>query len=152
MTENSSDSNIVYYARLHLVIFFGPLLALAVVIAIYLNVVQLQEISLLLGCFALLWVFMTWITYYFSSLTIKRKQVIIRTGIIVRQTVDIPLNKIETIDIRQSIIGSIFSYGTLMITGTGGTRYLINFLSKPLTCRRYIEQLMNEPQAQPTTN
>lgn len=98
-----------------------------------------------LGFFALIWILITWVTYHFSSITIKRKQVILRTGIIVRQTVDIPLNKIETIDIRQSILGSILSYGTLIITGTGGTRYLINYLYKPLTCRRYIEQLMNEP-------
>ncbi|KTD79191.1 PH domain-containing protein [Legionella waltersii] len=146
MIEKNSESNVVYFARLHLIIFLGPLLGVAIAIGIYSYVVQLQEISLFIGCFALLWVFMTWVTYYFSSLTIKPKQVIIRTGIIVRQTVDIPLNKIETIDIRQSIIGSIFSYGTLMITGTGGTKYQINYLSKPLTCRRYIEQLMNETQ------
>jgi uncharacterized membrane protein YdbT with pleckstrin-like domain len=96
--------------------------------------------------FALLWIVMTWVTYYFSSLTIKKKQVILRTGVVVRQTVDIPLAKIETIDIRQSILGSIFQYGALIITGTGGTKHLINYLHKPLTCRRYIEQLMNEPQ------
>lgn len=69
---------------------------------------------------------------------------ILRTGMLVRQTVDIPLSKIETIDIRQSIIGSILRYGSLVITGTGGTRHVMNFLDKPLTCRRYIEQLMHE--------
>jgi uncharacterized membrane protein YdbT with pleckstrin-like domain len=146
MIANNSDSNIIYFARLHWIIFFGPLLAVGVAACIYIYVAPLQDISLIIACFALLWVLMTWVTYYFSSLTIKQKQVIIRTGVIVRQTVDIPLNKIETIDIRQSIIGSLFSYGTLMITGTGGTKYLINYISKPLTCRRYIEQLMNEPQ------
>lgn len=89
---------------------------------------------------------MTWITYYFSSITLKHKQVILRTGVIIRQTVDIPLSKIETIDIRQSILGSIFRYGALVITGTGGTRHVLNYLDRPLTCRRHIEQLMNEPQ------
>ena len=64
------------------------------------------------------------------------------SGILVRQTVDIPMNKIESIDVRQSIFGSIFQYGSLVITGTGGTRQSINFLNRPLTCRRYIESLM----------
>ena len=63
---------------------------------------------------------------------------------LVRQTIDIPLAKIESIDIRQTILGSIFNYGSLIITGTGGTRHMINYLAKPLTCRRYIEQLMHE--------
>ena len=87
---------------------------------------------------------MTWVTYYFSSLTIKTNQVILRTGVVVRQTIDIPLSKIEAIDIRQSIFGSIMKYGMVSITGTGGTRRVINYLHNPLTCRRYIEQLMTE--------
>ncbi|KGP64224.1 membrane protein [Legionella norrlandica] len=146
MAENTTESNVIYFTRLHWIIFFGPCLGLGIAMTIYYYITQLREVSLFLGFFALIWIFITWVTYYFSSITIKKKQVILRTGIIVRQTVDIPLNKIETIDIRQSILGSILSYGTLIITGTGGTRYLINHIHKPLTCRRYIEQLMNEPQ------
>ncbi|KTD37547.1 transmembrane protein [Legionella moravica] len=146
MAETNTDSNVIYFTRLHWIIFFGPILGLVLASALYVYIVQLRQISLLLIVFALLWILMTWVTYYFSSITIKRKQVILRTGIIVRQTVDIPLSKIETIDIRQSILGSILRYGALVITGTGGTRHIINFLHHPLTCRRYIEQLMNEPQ------
>jgi uncharacterized membrane protein YdbT with pleckstrin-like domain len=146
MAETTTESNVIYFTRLHWVIFFGPLLGLGIAIALYVYIVQLRQVSLILIVFALLWIVMTWFTYYFSSITIKKKQVILRTGIIVRQTVDIPLSKIETIDIRQSIFGSMLRYGALVITGTGGTRHLINFIHHPLTCRRYIEQLMNEPQ------
>ena len=92
---------------------------------------------------AVIWGIMTWVTYQFSSLTIKKGQVILRSGFIVRQTIDVSIAKIESIDIRQSIAGSIFQYGFLMITGTGGTRNSMNFIAKPLTCRRYIEQLMH---------
>lgn len=146
MTQTNIDNSVIYFTRLHWVIFFGPLVGLGIAGAIYYYIPLLQQVSLFLGAFAILWILMTWVTYYFSSITIKSKQVILRTGIIVRQTVDIPLSKIETIDIRQSILGSILSYGTLIITGTGGTRHLINYLHRPLTCRRYIEQLMNAPQ------
>ena len=145
MTENTDEPNVVYFTRLHWIIFLGPLVALCMVAALQVYIRLFWEISLFFEAFILLWVAMTWVTYYFSSITIKQKQVILRTGILVRKTVDIPLNKIETIDIRQSIFGSIFRYGALIITGTGGTRHAINYLSKPLTCRRYIEQLMNEP-------
>jgi uncharacterized membrane protein YdbT with pleckstrin-like domain len=63
---------------------------------------------------------------------------------LIRKTLDIPLNKIESIDIRQSILGSLLRYGTVVVTGTGGSRQMVSYLSKPLTCRRYIEQLMHE--------
>ncbi|KTD18216.1 PH domain-containing protein [Legionella jordanis] len=138
------DRDVVYFARLHWILFFWPLLLAIFALFLGTNVNQLHYVALLFFAVALIWTLMTWVTYHFSSVTIKKKQVILRTGMLVRQTVDIPMSKIETIDIRQSILGSIFRYGSLVITGTGGTRHIINFLANPLTCRRYIEQLMHD--------
>lgn len=146
MTENNKEPNVIYFTRLHWIIFFWPVIGFCVAVSLQVFISELWTLGLLLEAFILVWIVMTWVTYYFSSITIKKKQVILRTGIIVRQTVDIPLSKIETIDIRQSILGSILRYGALIITGTGGTKHLINYIHGPLTCRRYIEQLMNEPQ------
>lgn len=141
----NDDPNVVYFTRLHWLIFFGPVMALFVAFALGFYVPPLTQIAAMFQIFALIWIAMTWATYYFSSITIQKQKVILRTGILVRKTVDVPLSKIETIDIRQSILGSMFNYGMLIITGTGGTRHFINFLHRPLTCRRYIEQLMNSP-------
>lgn len=146
MTSNPAESNIVFFTRLHWIIFLGPILAFCAALAVHTYFPQLAQISLFLEALFLLWIAITWVTYYFSSITIKKKQVILCTGVLVRKIVDIPLSKIETIDIRQSILGSILRYGTIVITGTGGTRHMIDYLSKPLTCRRYIEQSINEPQ------
>ncbi|ASQ44953.1 PH domain-containing protein [Legionella clemsonensis] len=139
-----TDRNVVYFARLHWILFFWPMALACFAIFLGAQINQLKEVALLFLFVALIWTLMTWVTYHFSSLTIKKKQVILRTGMLVRQTIDIPLSKIESIDIRQSVLGSIFRYGSLVITGTGGTRHVMNFLDKPLTCRRYIEQLMHE--------
>ena len=138
------ESDVVYQARLHVVLFFWPVLLLMAAIWIAANYVSFQKVSLLFIVFALVWIVLTWVTYQFSSLTVKKKQVILRSGLIVQKTIDIPLSKVESIDIRQSIIGTIFQYGSLEITGTGGTKQLMNYLAEPLTCRRYIEQMMHE--------
>lgn len=139
----ADNNDVVYFARLHWLLFFWP--AVLACLALYFGFTfpTLKELSLFLFVFALAWGGITWVNYHFSSLTIKKKQVILRTGLLVRQTIDIPLTKIESIDIRQSVLGSIFGYGCLVITGTGGTRHMISYLHKPLTCRRYIEQLMH---------
>ena len=146
MTETMKDENVLYFTRLHWIVFFWPIVGFFVPLVSQLYIPQLSDLNLFLLAFDVFWIGMTWVTYYYSSITIKKKQVILRTGIIVRQTVDIPLSKIETIDIRQSILGSVLQYGALVITGTGGTKHLINYIYRPLTCRRYIEQLMNDPQ------
>ncbi|WP_131739627.1 PH domain-containing protein [Legionella adelaidensis] len=138
-----NESNIVYQARLHWILFFWPLLLLCATAYIGLTYELFYQPSIIMAIAALIWLFVVWLSYESSYLTIKKKQVILRTGILVQQTIDIPLNKIESIDIRQSIIGSVLQYGSLIITGTGGTRQIINYLNKPLTCRRYIEQVMH---------
>lgn len=138
------NQHVVYQARLHWVLFIWPVLFLALGLWANYTFVSLHEVGLFVVVMAALWGILVWLTYQFSSLTIKKKQVILRTGILVRQTIDIPLNKIESIDIRQSILGSLFKYGSIVITGTGGTRQWMTYVARPLTCRRHIEQLMHE--------
>lgn len=142
--KEKTNNDTVYVAGLHWILFFWPaLLAIgAMLLGIYVE--QLHIVSIFLVVFAIAWAAVTWVNVHFTSLTIKSKQVIIRSGVLVRNTVDIPMAKIASIDIRQSILGSIFQYGSLMITDTGGARQFINTLAKPLTCRRYIEQSMHD--------
>ncbi len=138
-----TENNIVYQAHLHLIIFFWPVICLCAIVYLAVLFPQLHLPSYILGLCVLLWLVVTGLTYLSSYLIIKHKQVILCTGILMRQTIDIPLSKIECIDIRQSILGSFLDYGSLVVTGTGGSRQVINYLAKPLTCRRYIEQLMH---------
>lgn len=138
-----TNNPIVYQARLHWVLFLWPVILFIGCIYVAIVYPFIREPTFLLAGISLVWLVVVWMTYQFSFLTIKNKQVILCTGIWVRNTIDIPFNKIESIDIRQSILGSLLHYGSLIITGTGGTRQMVNYLSKPLTCRRYIEQRMH---------
>ena len=137
------ENNIVYKARLHWIIFLGPVLMFCGAVFLGLEFMQVRQFAGLIALVALIWGVIVWTTYHFSSLLIKKNQVILCTGFFTRQTTDIPLSKVESIDIRQTLVGSMLCYGSLVITGTGGTRQYVNYLSKPLTCRRYIEQLMH---------
>lgn len=138
------EENVVYKGRLHWIIFLPPFVLLCIMGVLAIQFETLYDFTFVMSLVALIWAGIVWTTYHFSALLIKNKQVILITGVLVRQTIDIPLNKIACIDIRQSIIGSLLHYGTLVITGTGGTSQYIKLLNKPLTCRRYIEQLMHE--------
>ena len=138
-----AENNIVYQAGLRFIIFFWPIALLLVGVFLGLEFRALRDVATFFIVFAIVWVIMVWLTYHFSSLIIKSNQVILCSGILVRKTLDIPLSKVESIDIRQSILGSLLQYGSLIITGTGGSRQFINNIAKPLTCRRYIEQLMH---------
>ncbi|NBX84834.1 MAG: PH domain-containing protein [Gammaproteobacteria bacterium] len=133
-----------YQSRLHWIIFLKPigLMLVPFILWYFFNIYERQGIVLFL-LVGLGWLAMEMVRYTFTSLTIRKTNVIYQTGILVQETKDYPMQKIESIDIRQTIIGTIFNYGDIIITGSGGTQQLIIGIEHPLTCRRYIEQFMH---------
>ena len=46
------------------------------------------------------------------------------------------MDKVETVDVDQSVLGRILGYGTLRVTGTGGTNNIEQrFLAAPFELR-----------------
>ena len=82
-----------------------------------------------------------WIIRSTSEFVITNKRVIIKRGLIARKTFEMNLNKIETVNVDQSIWGRIFGFGTITIVGTGGTREVFDSISKPLTFRRKFQEI-----------
>jgi uncharacterized membrane protein YdbT with pleckstrin-like domain len=145
MTQSSKEQE-EYQGKMHTIVFAGPIFLLFIGVIGQELIPEIKVLVHFVDIFAIGWFFAVWINYYFSSLTIKKNRIILQTGWLVRQTMDIPLTKIESLDIRQNILGSILNYGDLLIIGTGGSRAVMPHLNKPLTCRRHIEQLMNYPE------
>ena len=57
-----------------------------------------------------------------DEFVITNKRIICKTGIISRRTVEMNLNKIESVNVDQGIMGRMLGYGTITLIGTGGTR------------------------------
>lgn len=142
MTKNQPIEQ-AYTSRLHPIIFFKPLsLLLIPLLMSYLGLVQYMAIV----AFVLvsgIWFCMELIRYAFTWISIKPQHVILQCGFWVQQTIDLPLRKIESVDIRQTLMGTILNYGDILITGSGGSRQMLHCIRNPLTCRRYIEQYLH---------
>lgn len=74
MFEKPYDENVIFFTRMHWIIFFWPVVSLCAALAIvsYVEVDFINKVGYGLAALALLWIGMTWMTYYFSSLTIKK--------------------------------------------------------------------------------
>ena len=55
-----------------------------------------------------------------TKLVGTNKRILGKTGVIRRNSVDLPLNKVESVTLKQSIMGRIFQYGSVVVHGTGG--------------------------------
>lgn len=74
-----------------------------------------------------------------SLYAVTSKRVILKSGIIRRDALELMLNKCEGIRINQGIWGRIFNYGTLLVT-TGGVTNTFRFVSAPMKFRQAINE------------
>jgi uncharacterized membrane protein YdbT with pleckstrin-like domain len=82
------------------------------------------------------------ITGWFHRLTtetdVTDRRVVHKTGFIKRRTFEIALDKIESVDVEQTILGRIFNYGDVTIMGVGEGRQTISTIASPLAFRSAI--------------
>ncbi|MDC0531540.1 PH domain-containing protein [Alphaproteobacteria bacterium] len=64
-----------------------------------------------------------------------------KTGWIARNTEEISINKIEEVDLKQSILGRILDYGSISISGTGSGNILLKSIDSPLTFQKHLNNL-----------
>ena len=76
------------------------------------------------------------IRYKTTELAVTNKRVIAKTGFISRHTIEMNINKVESIQVTQSIFGRILNFGTLIIAGTGSQQAPIPGISDPMGFRK----------------
>jgi len=81
------------------------------------------------------------IDYSTSEFAITTKRVIIKVGLISRNTLEMNLQKIETVNVNQGILGRMLGYGTITIVGTGGTKESFPRIANPLEFRKKFQEL-----------
>lgn len=78
-----------------------------------------------------------------TELAVTNKKVIGKTGFISRVSIDLPLDKLESINIDQGVMGRILGYGRVSIRGVGGNNVSIPFIKQPLDFRRVVMGLLD---------
>ena len=64
-----------------------------------------------------------------------------KIGWIARNTEEISINKIEEVELKQSIIGRIFDCGSVSISGTGSGNILLKSIDCPLIFQKHLNNL-----------
>ena len=91
--------------------------------------------------FAIIAVFLLipeWFTWWTTEIAVTNLRIIYKTGFISRSTVEMHMDKVESVDVDQSILGRILGYGTVTMRGTGGGIEPMRNISAPLTFRNHV--------------
>jgi uncharacterized membrane protein YdbT with pleckstrin-like domain len=138
-----AGERIVYRARLHWSTF-APAIAvvlLGVALGIVLRIYQPEYwyAGVALAGVGLLLAIGPAIRYASSEFAVTDKRVVAKLGFIERESLETLLSKVEAIGVDQGIVGRMLGYGTITITGTGGTEESFPRISEPLEFRRQIQ-------------
>ena len=79
------------------------------------------------------------IAYMTSEFGVTTRRVIVKVGLVRRRTLELLLRQVEAISVDQSIMGRLFNYGSITLSGTGGVREVFHNIAAPLELRRRIQ-------------
>ncbi len=129
---------IVYRTKLHWIIFRWTIIILAITFIMIFS----GSGDAAIGGFLLaaLVGIVNFITYKTSEFGITNKRVLIKVGFIRRHSLETLLNKVEGIQVNQGILGRILGYGTIVVTGTGGTKEPFPMINAPLEFRKKVQE------------
>ena len=139
---------VLYSTNAHWV-FFGPAILLWILAAIFMVlsgmvpagsplIVACWALAAIVALFALYKTVTAWFHRWTTETDVTNLRVIHKTGFISRKTFEMSLDKVESVDVTQSVVGRIFDYGDVTIMGVGEGRETITTIASPLAFRNSI--------------
>lgn len=126
----------IVYVQGGALIVLGAIVFLAPVASSAVMILRIAGgLILLVGLVALL---RSWIRKVTTEVAVTNKRVIKKTGLIQRLTAEMNMDKVESVDVDQSILGRLLDYGTIVIRGTGSGLEGLRYIAKPLELRSAI--------------
>ena len=80
----------------------------------------------------------SWFRRLLTELSVTNHRVIYKSGFIRRHTVEMNMDKVETVNVDQSILGRILGYGTIHVLGTGQGIEGLTRIAAPIRIRNAI--------------
>ena len=79
------------------------------------------------------------IKIYVSEFAVTNKRVISKLGLIRRDVEEMNLKSIESVNLKQSIIGRVLNYGNIVISGRGSSQVIFKDIDNPVEIRKKIK-------------
>ncbi|HEY8061335.1 MAG TPA: PH domain-containing protein [Gemmatimonadales bacterium] len=132
---------VVYRTRLHWKLFVAPVLVSLVMAALAIWALSADRRVWAIPplVIALVLLLSAWIQRRNSEFAVTSKRVIIKLGVITTRSMELLLSKIEGITVTQSLMGRMFGYGEIVVTGSGGTQEPFDSIQSPLDFRQAVQ-------------
>jgi uncharacterized membrane protein YdbT with pleckstrin-like domain len=100
------------------------------------HLIALGVLLLPLFGIGLIFLVIAYVRYKSVELAVTTKRLIVKHGFVRRQTVEINLNRVESIQVEQGLLGRLFNFGTLIVSGTGTSHAPLTGIAEPMGFRK----------------
>ena len=83
-------------------------------------------------------VFIAWLKRVSTEIAVTNRRLIFKEGLVSRRTMEMNMDKIESIDVHQPIMGRVMDYGTIIVRGTGSGLEPLNRIDAPIALRNAV--------------
>jgi uncharacterized membrane protein YdbT with pleckstrin-like domain len=136
---------VTYRAKLHWIVFLSPIILGLVGVLILLPGSTSSDMRALGWCGGVLLLLAALgglsavMSYATSEFALTNRRVLVKVGFIRRHSLELLLTKVEGVGVDQGILGRILGYGTIVVTGTGGTKEPFKNIADPLEFRKRVQ-------------
>jgi uncharacterized membrane protein YdbT with pleckstrin-like domain len=95
-------------------------------------------VALLCGLGSAYYLFWAWFEKWTTEIEVTDRRIVYKEGFIRRTTVEMHMDKVESVDVYQSILGRVLDYGRVTIRGTGEGLQPLSKVAAPLELRNHI--------------
>jgi uncharacterized membrane protein YdbT with pleckstrin-like domain len=138
---------VLYSGRIHWIIYLPTIImmlfALVALAALTQTTTRAVEISwmFVIGAFVLgagVTLASAWFKRWTTEIDVTNRRVVYKRGLIRRHTVEMNMDKVESVDVDQSIMGRLLNYGDVTIHGTGEGWEPLDRIDAPLEFRNHV--------------
>jgi uncharacterized membrane protein YdbT with pleckstrin-like domain len=96
------------------------------------------SLAAIAAIFALYKMLTAWFHRWTTETDVTNLRVVHKTGFIKRRTFEMSLDKVESVDVNQTILGRLMNYGDVTVRGVGEGAETIRTIASPLDFRNHI--------------
>ena len=136
------NETILYRTTVSRTLYIPGLLVLLLAIAVYIvsNHMLISKpwvygLTIIPALVALWLLAKAWFRRWTTEIAITNRRIILKRGFIRRHTIEMNMDKVESVDIDQSLVGRMLNYGDVVVRGTGEGFERLRVIDSPLKFR-----------------
>ena len=136
----TKGESIIYRTKLHWIVFIWPIFWIFIAVLLFSIGNKMIPVGGFFSVVAIATCFAAFINYSTSDFGVTNKRVLMKSGFIRININEIFLTKVDNIFVKQGRLGRFLGYGSVIVSGTGGTKNPFHKITNPLEFKRITQE------------